>query len=169
MAKRPKKAAGKAQGKRGEAHVPKGPTPPVRAATAQGGPEIANLIDRLDVPRRIFVLAFILNGGNATRAYMEAYPRASYSTAKTEGPRILSKPEIQAALTQRIERAERQAIADADERDTVLTMVLRNPGYSVKERIRAITELNKCSGRHSMKHVHEGRLTLEQALQQSRA
>lgn len=139
-----------------------------RAATSPAGTATA-ILDTLTIPARIFVLAYVVNGGNATRAYMEAYPRAGYRTAQVEGSRILAKPEIQRALIDRVELKAREAIASADERDTVLTLILRNPQYSIKERIRAIAELNKATGRHSMTHKHTGTITLEQALSESRS
>ncbi len=44
----------------------------------------------------------------------------------------------------------------------------RDKELEVRDRIRAIDELNKCSGRHSVQHLHEGRLTLEPVLGDSR-
>ena len=58
----------------------------------------------------------------------------------------------------------RKSIADAAERDTLLMGFARDARNSVRDRIRAIAELNKCTG----KHLVSGTLTLEQVLTQSR-
>jgi hypothetical protein len=46
----------------------------------------------------IFVEEYIDNGGNGTRAYMKAYPKASYDTARDGAPKLLAKPCISSAL-----------------------------------------------------------------------
>ena len=50
----------------------------------------------------------------------------------------------------------------------VMELVEGEDGADWPARIRAICELNKCGGRHSIKHVVEGRKTLEQILGESR-
>lgn len=49
----------------------------------------------------VFVEAYIGNGGNATRAYLEAYPEAKVSTARVEGCRFLTKPNIRTEIERR--------------------------------------------------------------------
>lgn len=48
-----------------------------------------------------------------------------------------------------------KAIADATERDTILTTIARSAGTSEVARIMAVRELNKCGGRHVAKVQHE--------------
>ncbi len=43
---------------------------------------------------KVFIRAFLENGGNATRAYMVAFPNATYNTARTESSKLLAKPNI---------------------------------------------------------------------------
>ena len=45
-----------------------------------------------------FVDSYIDNGGNATQAYRAAHPGCLYSTANTEGPQWLAKPNIQQTI-----------------------------------------------------------------------
>ena len=59
-------------------------------------------------------------------------------------------------------------LGQAEERDRLLSAIARNEHVEPGVRIRAIVELNRCSGRHSVKHFHEGELTLEQVLGESR-
>ena len=48
-----------------------------------------------------FLDAYILNGENGTRAYMEAWETDVYGTAATEAYRLLKKPHIRKALDER--------------------------------------------------------------------
>lgn len=50
----------------------------------------------------IFVNAYMQNGQNATRAYMQVHPKAKVTTASTESIKLLGKPWIKAEITQRI-------------------------------------------------------------------
>lgn len=116
---------------------------------------------------RRFVDSFMgIDAGNATKAAI----RAGYSsrTARAQASRLLTRVNIQRALAERIRLRERQSIATAEERDQLLTEILRSRQTSTADRIRAVAELNKCTGRHSSVHHHQGRLTLEEVLAQSR-
>lgn len=114
-----------------------------------------------------FVDSFMgIAAGNATQAAIQAgYSRRS---ARAQASRLLTRANIQAALAERIRCREQQSIASADERDLLLSEILRSKETSTADRIRAVAELNKCSGRHSSVHHHKGRLTLEELLGQSR-
>jgi hypothetical protein len=81
---------------------------------------------------------------------------------------MLLKAKIQAAIAERVKRGELESIATADERDAALTQILRSAKVPAIVRISAVKELNKCTGRHSIKHLHEGQLTLAQAVAASR-
>lgn len=121
----------------------------------------------LNEHERRFVDAFMgVEAGNGTRAAI----RAGYSvrSARTTASRLLTRANIQAALAARICQQEATGFATAVERDEVLTRILRDSNVSAGDRIRAIAEMNKCEGRHSMAHKVTGRLTLEEALGMSR-
>lgn len=49
------------------------------------------------VNHKIFVREYVLYR-NATRAYMLAYPKSTYNTARTEGSKLLAKPNIKAHI-----------------------------------------------------------------------
>lgn len=51
--------------------------------------------------RAQFCEAYIANGGNATRAYMETYACKNVGTASTEGHRLLKDPQVAAAIEAR--------------------------------------------------------------------
>jgi len=112
---------------------------------------------------RRFIDAFLGTcSGNGTRAARAAgYGAAG---ARVRACRLLTKANVGAAIAARVDRREHAAIADADERDRLLTAIARDPRGQVRDRIRAIQELNRCSGRHSIHLHHRGRLTLEEAL-----
>lgn len=106
--------------------------------------------------------------GNATEAALQAGYGTNRKSASTLSARLLGKVWIQRAIATRTRQETKVSIAQADERDTILTEIARKASSGTKERISAIKELNKCSGRHSIKHMHEGKLTLEQAIAASR-
>jgi hypothetical protein len=105
-------------------------------------------------------------GGNGTRSAIAAgYSRAG---ARVQASRLLTNANVQHAIVSRVKDREQAAIASADERDRILSAIARNPSVEARDRIRAIAELNKCSGRHSVQHQHSGGLTLEEAIAASR-
>lgn len=58
-----------------------------------------SVIDNLTVKERLFCEAYCSNGGNATRAYLQAgYVANTESVASTEGSKLLRKPEIAAYI-----------------------------------------------------------------------
>jgi len=66
------------------------PTPPGRRT--QQDP------DALTPAQELFVAAYLNNGANGTRAYMESHPRASVLTAGVEACKLLREPKIAARL-----------------------------------------------------------------------
>lgn len=122
---------------------------------------------KLNERERRFVDAFLGKcAGNATQAYIAA----GYAKTGADGAasRLLGKVSIQRAIAGRVKVLESRGILNAEQRDTILSDIARAQYQDVHARIRAISELNKSTGRHSMKFLHEGKLTLEQVLQQSR-
>jgi len=106
--------------------------------------------------------------GNATAAALGAQYTANRKSAAEIGSRLLRKVKIAKALGKLLQKRTTESIAQADERDKVLTTILRAGTEESGTRIRAISEMNRCEGRHSIKHIVEGRLTLEQVLSESR-
>jgi len=104
--------------------------------------------------------------GNATKAAEIA--GVPHRSASTMGARWLGKVWIQKAIADRQDRREKKSIADADERDEILTKIARRGSAASKDRIAAVKELNKVSGRHTLNVHHSGTLTLEQLLTESR-
>ncbi len=125
---------------------------------------------RLTLKERRFVDAYLGSAaGNGTQAALSS---AGYTknrgSAKTLAARLLTKVHIRSAVNARTHRATVASIASAEERDRLLSAIARNENVEPGVRIHAIAELNRCSGRHSVKHFHEGELTLEQVLGESR-
>lgn len=131
---------------------------------AETTPAVSSLSE-LTLKERAFVLGLLQHGNQTLAAIDAGYARAS---AHVRGSELVRKSKIKTAITEVLEAKADQAIADADERDRTLSNIIRNPLVETSLRISAIKELNKCSGRHSMKHQHEGKLTLEQLLGESR-
>ncbi len=80
--------------------------------------------DFLTEAQKVFVMEFIKCKRNATRAYMVAYPDASYHTASREGPSLMRVPKIAAeiALQSRLRLARMEVEAEQvlqDLKDTI--------------------------------------------------
>ncbi|MDO8679145.1 MAG: terminase small subunit [Acidobacteriota bacterium] len=125
----------------------------------------------LTIRERRFIDALLGSArANATQAALTAGYTRNYGSARTLGARLLAKVHIRKAVDARAARETKAAILNAEERDVLLSSIARGElgADNWHARIRAISELNKCSGRHSVKHSHDGRLTLEQAVMASR-
>lgn len=86
--------------------------------------------------------------GNGTKAAVLAgYARVS---AAVMASRLLRKANVQAEIANHVSKSESTSILTAAERDEILS-VLAKTAESTGDRIRAISELNKCSGRHMLK------------------
>lgn len=102
---------------------------------------------------------------NATQAYRKAYPEASYDTAKTEGSRLLTKPNIKAYINEQMAKKQDERIMKQDEILMLLTAIARGEqteqtlkgegnGYQVlvdkdigaKDRLKALELLGKRYG-----------------------
>ena len=124
---------------------------------------------RMTLKEQRFVDAYLGSAfGNGTKAVLQAGYTANRGSAKTLAARLLTKVHICSAVNARAHRATVDSIAAADERDRLLSAIARDEHVEPGVRIRAIVELNRCSGRHSVKHFHEGGLTLEEAIGASR-
>lgn len=124
---------------------------------------------KLSLKEQRFVDAFLGDAaGNATEAAVQAGYGTTRKSACVLAVRLLGKVSIGRAIAARTLGESKASILTADERDQLLSEMARKKTADAKVRIRAISELNKCTGRHSVKHLHEGRLTLEQAIGASR-
>lgn len=115
-----------------------------------------------------FVQALVLGrpgvAGRGAKAAIEAgyAPKAAASQAS----RLLTRVNVLQAIKTLKGQRLKQDIASARERDLVATAILRDPLEDSLVRLAAIKELNRVERRHSERHVHEGRLTLAEALEQ---
>jgi phage terminase small subunit len=106
----------------------------------------------LNLRQRRFVDAFLGSAnGNATRAAIAA--GYSPKTAQPASARLLSHVMVQQALKWRQARETKRSILTADERDEHLSKLALSPAVPPATQVSAIKELNKCSGRHSIRHV----------------
>jgi phage terminase small subunit len=120
----------------------------------------------LTLKERRFVDAYLGSAaGNATKAAQ--YAGYAVSSSDVTASRLLGKARIRAVIDRRQAALEEKGIASAEERDLLLSRVIRDETIDVAHRINAIKELNRCTGRHSIKHLHKARLTLEEALERS--
>jgi hypothetical protein len=92
----------------------------------------------------------------------------SRKTATSQGSRLLSRVNVQRAILELNNRRTTQAILTADQTDRILSAIANDPEADLHARIRAIAELNRCRGRHFIKHVIDGHATLEMLLAESR-
>ncbi|MDO8679143.1 MAG: terminase small subunit [Acidobacteriota bacterium] len=111
-------------------------------------------------------LLFTSAKGNATLAAHGAGYGSTMPSAGVLGYRLLRKVKIQRALVARQHRQIKASILTAERRDELLSAIAQRGEDSA--RIRAIAELNKCSGRHSIKHVTDVTETLADIIAGSR-
>lgn len=116
---------------------------------------------------RRFVDAYLGSAnGNGTAAAKAAGYKGNAKVLGVQSARMLGKASIRLAIGARQARRETKAILTADERDARLSEIALQADTTVA--VAAIRELNKCGGRHSIRHVVDGKLTLEQILTESR-
>lgn len=124
----------------------------------------------LTLKERRFVDAYLGSAaGNGTAAARTAGYKGSPKVLGVQSARMLGKASVKAAVAARVQKAEAKGIASAEERDLRLSEILRMTDAELGHVIAAVRELNKCTGRHSITHNVQGKLTLEQALGESRA
>ena len=123
----------------------------------------------LSLKERRFIDAYLGSAnGNGTEAVLAAGYQQSRKVAGVTSAQLLAKPRIRQEVERRQAARTAVAILTADERDVILSRLASLSKLNAKDRIAAIKELNKCTGRHSMKHLHDGKLTLEEVLSDSR-
>ena len=123
---------------------------------------------KLNLKEQKFIdLLFTTAKGNATQAAKGAGYGRTLRSARQAGYKLLTKSDIQQALVTRQARQVKAGILSADARDTILS-ALAQTATQEHNRIAAIKELNKCSGRHSIKHVLDVTETLSDIIAGSR-
>jgi phage terminase small subunit len=76
------------------------------------------------------------------------------SNARQHASRLLKKADIKALIADRSRQLEASSILTAEQRDEILSRIALEGEH--RDSIKAISELNKCSGRHLLKHEHSG-------------
>lgn len=72
-------------------------------------------LDELTQGEELFALEYLANGYNATAAYRTVHPKASDTTAATQGYRCLRKPQIAAFIAREQKERRARLRMDADE------------------------------------------------------
>jgi phage terminase small subunit len=112
---------------------------------------------------RAFVHAYTTDAaGNGTQAAIAA--GYAPSNARFQSSRLLTKANVKAAIELRTAKKEAKGIATADERDLAVSEWFRDEALDHGTRLQAARELNRVEGRYTLKVLHSGKLTLEQAL-----
>lgn len=127
-------------------------------------------MSKMTLKQQRFVEAYLGTArGNATQAARRAGYEGTAEVLKVQGSRLLTNANVRRAIEASLRRESRREVLAADERDVLLSNFARTTSLRAQDRIRAISELNKCTGRHSIRHMQAGRITLEQALERSRS
>lgn len=106
----------------------------------------------LNLRQRRFVDALLgTANGNATKAAIAA--GYSPNAAQPVSARLLSNAMVQEALKARQKVETKRSILTAEQRDEHLSTLALSAAVPAATQVSAIKELNKCSGRHSIKHV----------------
>lgn len=92
-----------------------------------------------------FVEFYLQNGHNATRAYLEAY-RTGYGTANVEGPRLLVRPRIAAAIEAERERLRNIGKFSREQAIQILLAIATTTPDRVTSALRAPSQENSYVG-----------------------
>jgi len=119
----------------------------------------------LSEKERAFVRAYTgpAKGVGTVAAKMAGY---SHKGASVRAVELLARRSVRVEIQRLRAMAVQRAVATNEQIDLVLSGLLKHPDW--KARAVAARELNKTRGRHSVKHMVEGTLTLEQAIAASR-
>ena len=99
--------------------------------------------DKLTAKQKKFCENYIVSA-NATDAYRNAgYTTKSYQTIRTEGSRLLKRPDIQAYIQELMEEKNSALVAKQDEVLEFLTATMRNKDATMSDRIRSAELLGK--------------------------
>jgi phage terminase small subunit len=121
----------------------------------------------LTLKEQRFVDAYLGSaGGNGVLAARLAGYQQTEKALRVTASRLLVKANIRDAVAARVKEQTRKSILTADERDKILSTIASRGEDAA--RIRAIAELNRCSGRHSIKHVLDVTETLSDIIAGSR-
>jgi len=111
--------------------------------------------DGLTAQQRKFVEAY---QGNATEAAIAA--GYSAKTAKAQGSRLLTNVDIAKAIAKRAARDAKPTIASREERQELLTSIMRSGDEKTADRIKATEILGKMNGDFLERVEHSGGFVL---------
>jgi hypothetical protein len=60
--------------------------------------------DKLSIKEKTVVQAYLQNGFNQVRAYLEAHPKAKYASARVESSKYFAKPNMRVALSEKVKQ-----------------------------------------------------------------
>lgn len=99
--------------------------------------------DKLTAKQKKFCENYIISA-NATDAYRNAgYTTKSYQTIRTEGSRLLKRPDIKAYIQELMEEKNSALVAKQDEVLEFLTATMRNKDANMSDRIKSAELLGK--------------------------
>jgi hypothetical protein len=123
--------------------------------------------DKLSPREKAFVVAYVGPAkSNGTQAARLAGYKGNAPTLGTQAHRLLKRAEVKGAIAARVDESAKPLIASFEERDEILSGIMRDGKLDIYARVAAARELNKCHGRHSLKMIHTTR-TLEEILGES--
>ena len=100
---------------------------------------------------RAFVEEYLVNGYNATQAYIKTYPDSSEEVARSSGSRLLTNANIQSYIaSKRQETAERNQITK-EEILAVVSSIMNKDGARESDRLKATEILLKALGYNEIK------------------
>lgn len=94
---------------------PRRPRKSTRVAGVTSAPMDPDIPKGFTVGQYEFALAYLANGGNATRAYLVAHPAVTYGTAQVEGHRTLTRPNVRAFIAKQRHRKWKSLHMSGDE------------------------------------------------------
>ncbi len=102
--------------------------------------------DNLNLKQKAFCQEYLLNGNNATKAYMSAYPDCSYDSARGSATDLLANPNIKAYLDARLEQVDKSNLLSIEQILLKIQGVAEDEKTKVAERLKSYDLLLKAQG-----------------------
>jgi len=101
---------------------------------------------KLNNKHNLFIEAYLINGYNATDAYLTAYPKVCYDTANTNGARLLAKACIKEVIEAKKKELANTCNVTKAQIANVMLSIMDDETTKKNDRIKAGEVLNKMFG-----------------------
>jgi phage terminase small subunit len=109
--------------------------------------------------QRAFVDEYLVNGFNATQAYLKAYPDSSEEAARSSASALLTNPNVKSIIEEEQKESRKRARMSKDDKLDLIEEILLEQEERTLDKLKAIEIHNKMTGDNEPEkhdHKHEG-------------